>query len=88
MNRYYLLSVILLIIGCKQGSQDTPMLHEDTSDEVIVYKEYMGEEPTEPEQTEFYEPVPPIVNDGRIMQGKPIRLITSWACSIECAISA
>lgn len=62
MNRYYLLSVILLIIACKQGSQDTPMLHEDTSDEVIVYKEYMGEEPTEPEQTEFYEPVPPIVN--------------------------
>lgn len=62
MNRYYLFSVILLIIGCKQESQDTPMLHEETAEEVIVYKEYVGEEPTEPEQTEFYEPVPPIVN--------------------------
>ncbi|MGB5358505.1 3-keto-disaccharide hydrolase [Eudoraea sp.] len=62
MNRYYLLSAILLIIGCKKGAQDTPILHEDTAEKVIVYKEYVGEEPTEPEQTEFYEPVPPIVN--------------------------
>jgi hypothetical protein len=62
MNRYYLLLLILLTIGCKERSHDAPRLHEDTADEVIVYKEYMGEEPTEPEQTEFYEPVPPTVN--------------------------
>jgi hypothetical protein len=62
MNRYYFLLLILVIVSCKQGSQDTHKLQEDTSDDVIVYEEYMGEEPTEPEQTEIYEPVPPVVN--------------------------
>jgi hypothetical protein len=38
------------------------VLQDDKAEEVIVYKEHMGEEPTEPEQTEFYEPVPPVVN--------------------------
>lgn len=61
MKRYYLL-LILLNLACKQGSHDAPVLHDDKAEEVIVYEEYMGEEPTEPEQTEFYEPVPPIVN--------------------------
>lgn len=38
------------------------MLYKDTSPEVIIHQEYVGEEPTKPEQTEFYEPVPPVVN--------------------------
>jgi hypothetical protein len=38
------------------------MLYKDTFPEVIIHQEYVGEEPTKPEQTEFYEPVPPVVN--------------------------
>ena len=62
MKQYYFLAIILLIVACKQATEEVPVPVEGIAEEVIVYEEYMGEEPTEPEQTEFYEPVPPIVN--------------------------
>jgi hypothetical protein len=62
MKKCYLFFIGLLFIACKGESQDKPMLYKDTSPEVIIHQEYVGEEPTKPEQTEFYEPVPPIVN--------------------------
>ncbi len=57
----YLLSLltILLIASCKEEVQVAPM--EPVSEPDIVHEEYAGEEPTEPEATEFYEPVPPTV---------------------------
>ena len=30
---------------------------EEVEDNVIIYEEYTGIEPTKPEETEFYEPV-------------------------------
>ncbi len=62
MKKCYLFFIGLLFIACKGESQDKPMLYKDTSPEVIIHQEYVGEEPTKPEQTEFYEPVPPVVN--------------------------
>jgi hypothetical protein len=62
MNKCYLLSIGLLFLACKAVSQDKPVLHKDTSPKVIIHEEYVGVEPTKPEQTEFYEPVPPVVN--------------------------
>lgn len=62
MTRFYLFSLGVLFLACKGESQDKEAPQQTTSPEVIVHEEYIGEEPTEPEQTEFYEPVPPVVN--------------------------
>lgn len=62
MTRFYLISLGVLFFACKGESQEKQALQQTSSPEVIVHEEYVGEEPTEPEETEFYEPVPPIVN--------------------------
>ncbi|WP_297695470.1 DUF1080 domain-containing protein [uncultured Eudoraea sp.] len=62
MTRFYLFSLGVLFLACKGESQDKEAPQQTTSPEVVVHEEYIGEEPTEPEQTEFYEPVPPVVN--------------------------
>lgn len=56
-----LLLAILLIVSCKEEVQVEPIKPQEVSEPVIVHEEYAGEEPTEPEATEFYEPVPPRV---------------------------
>lgn len=55
------LLAILLIISCKEKVQVEPMEPQPKAETGIVHEEYAGEEPTEPEATEFYEPVPPVV---------------------------
>jgi hypothetical protein len=58
-NRYSLLLLVasLGVISCQEKvtvAADASI--EAVKDSVIVYEEYMGEEPTTPEETEFYEP--------------------------------
>ncbi|MEL4307217.1 3-keto-disaccharide hydrolase [Joostella sp. CR20] len=46
----------------KQAESSSEEITQKSSDPtVITYPEFSGEEPTKPEQTEFYEPVPPTV---------------------------
>ncbi|UJH68866.1 DUF1080 domain-containing protein [Allomuricauda sp. SCSIO 65647] len=53
------LLVMIVIIGCQQKKQEEPTITANPS--VIIHEEYLGEEPTKPEETEVYEPVPPKV---------------------------
>lgn len=52
-----LLAASLGVISCQEKvTVDADSRIEAVKDSVIVYEEYMGEEPTTPEGTEFYEP--------------------------------
>ncbi|GGD48661.1 3-keto-disaccharide hydrolase [Muriicola marianensis] len=52
---------LLVLFSCKDSnSKEAVEIH--TKEEGIVYEEYAGEEPTTPEETEVYEPVPPRVD--------------------------
>ncbi|WP_036151268.1 3-keto-disaccharide hydrolase [Maribacter forsetii] len=58
-NKYSLLLLVasLGVISCQEKvTVATDGGLEAVKDSVIVYEEYMGEEPTTPEETEFYEP--------------------------------
>ena len=64
MKYSYLLAVALLVFSCKEKvAEENLQIGKETND-VIVYEEYLKEEPTEPEATELYEPVPPAVRTG------------------------
>lgn len=56
----YLIGLCLLI-SCKTKSEQKQN-DEILDDNVIIHEEYQGEEPTEPEATEYYEPRPPKVD--------------------------
>ncbi len=59
--KYTLLLIGLgLLYSCQQQTAEKP--EDQVADNVIIHEEYQGEEPTEPEATEFYSPVPPKVN--------------------------
>ena len=63
MRVFYFCILALGIGACKGEAQDKAIAApESHKDQVIHYKEYTGEEPTKPEQTEYYEPVPPVVD--------------------------
>ncbi len=66
MKKQYLLpAMALFIFACQEKPKtDTMEAPKPIKDEVIVYEEYTGEEPTEPEATEFYEPKVPVVKPG------------------------
>ena len=52
-----LLVLVVLFLGCQEiKEQETETAEEFTG---IIHEEYTGEEPTTPEATEIYEPVPP-----------------------------
>ncbi|MDO6470866.1 DUF1080 domain-containing protein [Maribacter sp. 1_MG-2023] len=66
-NRYslVLLAASLGVISCQEKvTVDADSRIEAVIDSVIVYEEYMGEEPTTPEGTEFYEPKVAVVKPG------------------------
>nr|WP_281502544.1 DUF1080 domain-containing protein [Arenibacter sp. F20364] len=44
---------------------------ETTGEEIVVHGEYSGPEPTTPEETEFYKPVPPVVNPNDPIKKAP-----------------
>jgi hypothetical protein len=65
-NTLPLLLTFLVVISCQEKVSVNPAEGMDNmvKDSVIVYEEYMGEEPTTPEETEFYAPKVPIVKPG------------------------
>ncbi|WP_405399832.1 DUF1080 domain-containing protein [Maribacter sp. Asnod2-G09] len=66
-NRYSLLLLVasLGVISCQEKvTVATDGGLEAVKDSVIVYEEYMGEEPTTPEETEFYEPKVAVVKSA------------------------
>ncbi len=79
MKKYLTFGVILILpfLGCKKKilvedktgqTEEKSAVSEDSAEkkqEGIVYPEYTGEEPTKPEETELYKPVPPRVVPGR-----------------------
>lgn len=58
----YLLTLGLLVFACKGEAQQTETHSESSNNKIVVHQEYSGEEPTKPEGTEIYKPVPPEVN--------------------------
>lgn len=62
MGKVYWLFILTLIFSCNNEVKEEKTQDKVKADEVIVHEEYTGEEPTKPEQTERYEPVPPTVN--------------------------
>ncbi|SMC36958.1 3-keto-disaccharide hydrolase [Cellulophaga tyrosinoxydans] len=57
--KYVYLVLIFVLFSCKENSKNNSTVEE--INEGIVYEEYSGEEPTKPEDTEVYQPVPPVV---------------------------
>ncbi len=62
MKPLYFFTVALILLGCKGEAQETIESADETMDKEIIHQEYSGTEPTKPEETEFYEPVPPVVD--------------------------
>ncbi|MGB5376710.1 3-keto-disaccharide hydrolase [Muriicola sp.] len=56
------LVLVLLVFSCKDMEPKDPMEAKETTEQGILYEEYTGVEPTKPEETEIYQPVPPKVN--------------------------
>lgn len=71
--KYFLsvLCIFFLLLSCNKLVKEPVKeeVAEEVDPRVIVHEEYQGEEPTTPEETELYKPVPPIVfpykNNGR-----------------------
>lgn len=59
MKQFYALAA-LAIFSCK--NEPSKEIATDKLSEAIVYEEYTGVEPTKPEETELYKPVPPKVD--------------------------
>ncbi len=53
--------LVLFVFSCKEMDPKDPVEEQETEEQGIVYEEYTGVEPTKPEETEVYEPVPPVV---------------------------
>ncbi|NNJ88058.1 MAG: DUF1080 domain-containing protein [Eudoraea sp.] len=54
--------LLLVVLACKEKETVDPLEEQSTEVQGIVYEEYTGVEPTKPEETEVYEPVPPTVD--------------------------
>ncbi|MEA1787609.1 DUF1080 domain-containing protein [Arenibacter sp. GZD96] len=64
-NTYLLPILALTVIACQEKTTEVNVATStEIADPVIVHPEYTGVEPTTPEETEFYEPVPPTVVPG------------------------
>tara|TARA_R110000751_G_C13751388_1_gene478372 strand:- start:228 stop:1064 length:837 start_codon:yes stop_codon:yes gene_type:complete len=65
MRSIYISLLLFLAFACKEKVEVDPLEPKDinaTGQEIVVHGEYSGKEPTTPEETEFYKPVPPVVN--------------------------
>ena len=60
MKLLLFLAGLSMIISCRT-KEDQNQIDKTLDDNVIVHEEYQGIEPTEPEATEYYQPVPPRV---------------------------
>lgn len=64
-SAYVLPALAVVFMGCQEKEKVVVAIEQaEVADQVIVHPEYAGEEPTKPEATEFYEPVPPTVVPG------------------------
>jgi hypothetical protein len=60
-----ILMLISILFSCKEATQESEMTPMEIAEsQVILHEEYSGEEPTKPEETEFYKPVVPVVGPG------------------------
>ncbi|MEB8346437.1 DUF1080 domain-containing protein [Flavobacteriaceae bacterium KMM 6898] len=60
--KYILTTVLVLsLLSCKEKAEAAPMQEMDNTLQEIVYEEYTGVEPTKPEETEIYKPIPTTV---------------------------
>lgn len=70
MKNIFLLASVVALLSCKSEVKDNPEATVQDVPEVIVHEEYTGTEPSKPEETELYEPVPPTV-DPTAKNGAP-----------------
>jgi len=71
MKRLHVLGMLfcLFLVSCQEKPKEKENeAITEVKEEVIVYEEYSGTEPTKPEETEFYEPKVPVV--GSATNGK------------------
>ncbi|MCK0132891.1 DUF1080 domain-containing protein [Arenibacter sp. S6351L] len=74
MRSVYVPLILFLAFACKEKVSVDPLEPKDikpTGEEIVVHGEYSGTEPTTPEETEFYKPVPPVVNPHDPFKGAP-----------------
>ena len=65
IRSFYVPIILLLAFACKEKVNVDPLEPKNpksTGEEIVVHEEYSGTEPTTPEETEIYKPVPPVVN--------------------------
>ncbi|MDX1363861.1 3-keto-disaccharide hydrolase [Arenibacter latericius] len=70
----YLSLALLLAVGCKEKGTMASMQPNETaleSNTIVVHDEYTGTEPTKPEETEAYKPVPPVVKSNGVFTAPP-----------------
>lgn len=60
-GRIFCISLAILFWNCQRNNSEPTPCPDPQENKVIVHQEYSGPEPTKPEDTEIYEPVPPIV---------------------------
>lgn len=89
MKQYILsLVVVFVLVGCKEHSNNKDTLIAK-SDALVANTKYQGDEPTEPEATEIYEPVPPKVTiDNKGVPSDAIVLFngtdfTEWISAVD-----
>ncbi len=65
-NVFIMPVMALVFFSCQEKVNVEPIVEKETKEKVIIHQEYIGTEPTKPEETEFYEPVPPVVRPGAL----------------------
>lgn len=59
----YISLLLIMVVACKEKVSVDSLEAEpmESTKGIIIHSEYSGTEPTKPEETELYEPVPPVV---------------------------
>ncbi|GGW37843.1 3-keto-disaccharide hydrolase [Arenibacter certesii] len=63
----YVLLILLLTVACKEKVEVDPLQPKEiasNTNTIVVHEEYNGAEPTKPEETEVYKPVPPVIKSN------------------------
>lgn len=58
---------LILFFSCKDNQQENNKIsiEKEAEPDYIIHKEYTGTEPTKPEETEVYKPIPPTVTPAK-----------------------
>ncbi len=71
MKTIYIPLLLIMAVACKEKVSVDPLEATEpivATDGIIIHSEYSGTEPTKPEETELYKPVPPVVKSGQLDQ--------------------